>query len=176
MQVTPAAADQTSHTYHLSSPRRFHLKWSPCSWIGAWVVPPAAAVVVWCALAVDAQGAPGAVLLSWRRWAARSPPTCRVWLCWRGRSGTRGISTRRRAGGRACRVRRREASHTGLSLQSAGLHGGDGRERAVFLSGAAWSSPKHALSPGSTLEPGLKAFHRRDLNCPPTPLPFSPGW
>jgi hypothetical protein len=32
------------------------------------------------------------------------------------------------------------------------------------------------FSPGWVLEPGLKGFHRRDLNCPRTPLTFSPGW
>jgi hypothetical protein len=33
-----------------------------------------------------------------------------------------------------------------------------------------------AFSPGSTLEPGLKAFRRRGLKCCLETPPFSPGW
>jgi hypothetical protein len=39
-----------------------------------------------------------------------------------------------------------------------------------------WEALVWAFSPGSTLETGLKGFHRRGLKCPRTPLPFSPGW
>jgi hypothetical protein len=70
------------------------------------VLPPAAAVVVWCALAVDAQGA---VLLSWRGLHTRR----RRAVCGAAGVGARGLEGFRRVAvpvdGHV--VRRREASH-----------------------------------------------------------------